>query len=376
MTCLGFWTSNLEFCQSTKIKMSESSNNENRIVKVPTIPKLKWVILFCLLFSVAILLLSTGAYGYYQIYFPFDKSAESSQEFVVEKGDGLIEIANHLKAENLIRSPFWFQFYVWRQKQDTSLQAGRYALGQSFNIPQIVGMLTIGKIIPSEIQVTFPEGFSLAQIKARLIENGIQSAEFLDGEEIGDFQVQYKFLKGVVPQAGLEGFLFPDTYRFEREVKKEEVIKKFLDNFDKKLLPSWREEIDRQNKSLYDIVILASIVQQEAVNEQEMSLIAGIFWRRLEIGMPLESDVTVNYVTGKKLRQPTLADIKAQSPYNTYLHQGLPPGPICNPGAAAIEAAIYPQSSDYLYFLHPLGKPAVYSQTLEEHNKNKARYLK
>ena len=121
---------------------------------------------------------------------------------------------------------------------------------------------------------------------------------------------------------------------------------------------------------------MASIIQQESLNEEEMSMISGIFWNRISEDMLLQSDATVNYATGKKARQPSLDDIKVQSPYNTYLYPGLPPTPICNSGLAAIQAAIYPQASDYYYFLHPLDSPAVYSKTLEEHNRNKAKYLK
>jgi UPF0755 protein len=335
-----------------------------------------------LIFSVAaiatIAILAAGflVYAYYQVYQPINKNNLAPVEFAVEKGTGVKEIAAGLQKAGIIRSAFWFKIYVLCKKLGSSLQAGDYAIGQNLNIPQLVDMLTGGKIIPNEAQITFPEGFTVKQIKARLVEAGVVVADSLDDEKIDAFQIQYKFLSSISPQAGLEGFLFPDTYRFRKDIKKEEIVKRFLDNFDHKLTPAWREEISRQGKTIYQIITLASIVQQESLNEQEMPMIAGIFYNRLNKGMLLQSDATVNYATGKKERQPSVEDIKIQSPYNTYLYAGLPPTPICNSGIEAIKAAIYPQTSDYFYFLHPLNSQAVYSKTLEEHNRNKAKYLR
>lgn len=323
------------------------------------------------------LLMGSGfAWAIFEIYWPKDRNDEHQVEFVVAKGAGVKEIGRQLKTENLIRNAFWFKVYVWHQKQSASLQAGRYILSPNLNIPQVVAILNGGRVARNEIQITFPEGFTLQQIKTRLIENGLGTTEGLEKEAIADYQLQYKFLGEASAQASLEGFLFPDTYRFDKDAKKEDIIKKFLDNFDKKLDPKLRQDISRQGRKIYEVIILASIVQQEALGEEEMPMLAGIFWNRLKRGMLLQSDATVNYATGKKLRQPTLEDTKAISPFNTYLNLGLPPVPIANPGLAAIRAAVHPQQTEYLYFLHPLGSGAIYAKTVEEHNINKAKYLK
>jgi len=142
------------------------------------------------------------------------------------------------------------------------------------------------------------------------------------------------------------------------------------------LTPDLREAISNQRRTIFEVITLASIVQQESVDETEMPLIAGVFAKRLRLGMALQSDATINFVTGKKDRQPLYEDLKVQSPYNTYLYKGLPPGPICNPGLAAIKAAISPQQTDSLYFLHPLDGATVFSKNVEEHNRNKVKYLK
>ena len=353
--------------------ISNGVNQKNKETKPPIRKKAVFFMA-----GIFLLLAATGGvfYAIYQIHWPIDGQGIKEEVFVVEKGRGVKQIGQQLEQEKLIRSAFWFKAYIWLKKRSNSLQAGEYVLSRDYNIPQITDILGGGRVIRNEAQLTFPEGFTVKQIKSRLLENGFGAAEGLEREKIGEYQVQYKFLSWLPSETNLEGFLFPDTYIFERRGKKEEIVKKFLDNFDKKLIPSLRAEIEKQQKGIYEIIILASIIQQEAVNNEEMPIISGVFSNRLAKGMALQSDATVNYATGKSLRQPTWDDTKEASPYNTYLHIGLPPGPICNPGLAAIEAAIYPAATDYYYFLHPLDGATVFSKTVEEHNRNKAKYLK
>ncbi|MDD2753714.1 MAG: endolytic transglycosylase MltG [Candidatus Portnoybacteria bacterium] len=354
---------------------------ENQTIKIPVTQaaepqKKSRAVLFYGLAALAVLAAGFLAYAYYEIYVPVDKNSVETVEFTVTKGLGVKEISWQLEDAKLIRSAWWFETYIWYKKQSGDLQAGKYALGKSFSVPEIVGTITGGKVVLNEVKITFPEGFTYKQVKARLAEQGITGFDDMGGETVGDFQVQYKFLSDAPANAGLEGFLFPDTYIFERDVKAAGIIKKFLDNFDKKLTPDLREQISRQGKNIYNVVILASIVQQEAIDENDMPLVAGVFANRLQKGIALESDASVNYATGKKLRQTTYEDLKIKSPYNTYMYRGLPPGPIANPGIEAIRAAINPPKTDYLFFLHPLDGPTVFSKTLDEHNRNRAKYLK
>jgi len=340
-----------------------------------------WLLFFILggLVSLLIFLAIFSFYGWRQTYKPVCPGICSGQPPIaikIEKGMGVKEISSLLSQQRLIRSKFWFEVYVWAKKQELRMQAGSYELNIKQNVPEIVSTITGGKGKKDEKQITFPEGFTLAQIRERLLAQGFPIAENLDREKIADYQVQYKLLAEAPSEVSLEGFLFPDTYRFKNDAEKKDIIKKLLDNFDKKLTPDLREQISQQNKKIYDIIILASIIQQEAINDEDMPLIAGVFTNRLKIGMALESDATINYITGKKDRQPLYEDLKVKSPYNTYQNRGLPPTPICNPGLAAIEAAINPAVTDYLYFLHPLDGATVFSKTLDEHNRNKAKYLK
>jgi len=193
-----------------------------------------------------------------------------------------------------------------------------------------------------EVQITFPEGFTVKQIQERLAVRGL----------VFEFD------------ENLEGYLFPDTYRFYRKSTAEQVIKKMRDNFNIKV-----------GEISYDDLILASIVQKEVASQEDMKKVAGIFLKRLKVGMPLQSDATINFITGKNLSQPSIEDTKTVSPYNTYLNLGLPPKPICNPGLAAIEAVRFPEESAYWYFLTPSGMATIFSKTLEEHNTAKVKYL-
>jgi len=361
----------------------ENINNQNQQFQEVALEKKSFSRLLFFIwggtFSLLIFLITFSFYGWWQVYKPVCPGICNGQPAIIikiDKGMGAKEISSLLSQQGLIRNKFWFEVYVWAKKQESRMQAGGYELNVTQNVPEIVNIITGGKAIKDETQITFPEGFTLAQIKDRLLAQGFSIAENLGQERIADYQVQYKLLSGAPSEISLEGFLFPDTYRFKNDAKEQDIVKKFLDNFDKKMLPEWREAIAKQNKTIYEIIKLASIIQQEAINDQDMPMIAGVFANRLRIGMALESDATINYITGKKDRQPLYEDLKINSLYNTYQNRGLPPTPICNPGVAAIEAAINPPTTDYLYFLHPLDGPTVFSKTLDEHNRNKAKYLK
>ncbi len=198
-----------------------------------------------------------------------------------------------------------------------------------------------------------------------------------------DWSDEFSFLADKPKYYGLEGYLFPDTYRIYASSTVADVIEKMLGNFDAKLTAKMRTDIKKQGKSIYEIITMASIIEKEApINYQkddnrDARIISGIFWNRLEIGIALGSDATLTYIFGDNDPAHSIKDTKVDSPYNTYKYRGLPPGPICNPGIVAIEAAIYPLATDYLYFLTPLGKnEVIYAHTNEEHSANKYKYLK
>lgn len=199
-----------------------------------------------------------------------------------------------------------------------------------------------------------------------------------------DFSDQYDFLADKPKYYSLEGYLFPDTYRIYATSTVSEALDKMLDNFDKKLTQQMRSDIKQQGKTIYEIIIMASIVEKEAALDYSPSadntnarLIAGIFWNRLEIGQALQSDATLSYYFGDRKPSHSGKQLEVDTAYNTYKYPGLPPTPICNPGILAIKAAIYPLDSDYNYFLSPLdSRQVIFSKTYEEHVANKFKYLK
>jgi len=198
-----------------------------------------------------------------------------------------------------------------------------------------------------------------------------------------DFSERFDFLKDKPAHYGLEGFLFPDTYRVFKDANVQDVIIRMLENFDRKLTAEMRNEISRQGKTIYEIIIMASLIEKEApINyndpeNKDARLVAGVFYNRLKIGQALQSDATLSYLFNDKKPAHSGSELTVDSPYNSYKYRGLPPTPICNPGLKAIEAAIYPAETNYNYFLTSLdGKNIYYARTYQEHLNNKYKYLK
>lgn len=333
--------------------------------------------------AIIVALISGCLWLNYQFHKVYSTSYEE-KNFIVREGEGIKKIADNLLQEHIICSDYYFEAYVWlKGGRQLHLQAGEYELSPSMNIIEIVEKISGGDIVSSDIWVTIPEGFSIKKIDARLAANGLvkkgEFASYISAEANIAYlknKYNYDFLSG--EEQSLEGYLFPDTYKFKKEVSLEDITIKILDNFDNKLNSTLRREIKSQNKSIREIIILASIVQNEVLSKDDMEKVASVFYNRLEIGQALQSDATVNYITEDNNPMPTLDDLQIDSPYNTYRYAGLPPGPISNPGLDAIKAAVYPAETNYFYFLNPQDGSGVtiFSKTLEEHNINKAKYLK
>jgi len=197
-----------------------------------------------------------------------------------------------------------------------------------------------------------------------------------------DYSSEFSFLEDKPKNRSLEGYLYPDTYRIFTGSSPAELVEKMLSNFDKQLTDKMRADIKAQGKTIYEIVTMASILEKEAPmnyangDNRDARIISGIFWRRIEAGQALQSCATLAYILGVNKAQYTTADTRTESPYNTYKYRDLPPGPISNPGILAIEAAIYPLSTSYNYFLTPSGSnKIVYATTYAEHLSNKRKYL-
>ena len=226
------------------------------------------------------------------------------------------------------------------------------------------------------------EGWRNSDISNLLVKNNLATTdEFIQAQK--DFDTtKFSFLADKSKGTDLEGYLYPDTYRVFASSTASEIISKMLANFDQKLTPKMRADIAAQGKTISEILTMASIIEKEAPisyakgDNSDARIISGIFWRRIKNGQALQSCATLAYVLGVDKPQYSEIDTKTNSPYNTYLNRGLPPGPISNPGILAIEAAIYPTPSNYNYFLTPTdSKSIVYATTYEEHLRNKNKYL-
>lgn len=301
--------------------------------------------------------------------------------FIVNKGETISQIANNLRQENLIKSPFYFKYVIWRGK--LKIKAGEYLISSKLNVREIIKLLTAGEAISQEKLIRIIEGWSNKNIGAYLEKNQITAAKsfiVLAGASLIGWKFNFakpEFLNDAPPQANLEGYLFPDTYRIFKDTAAEGIIGKMLANFNKKLTPEIREEIRRQKKTIYEIITMASIIEKEVRLPEDMKIVSGIFWNRIKYDMPLQSDAGLSYILDDKISRHTFEQTKIASPYNTYKYRGLPPGPIANPGFNAIMAAIYPETTNYNYFLSdPATSKTIYSKTLEEHNLNKYKYLK
>jgi len=293
---------------------------------------MKRLFIFLILF---LLLLFTG----------FWVLASQEKLFSVERGQNVFQIGRNLEKEGLIKSRLFFNFYVLITGNVKKLRAGDYYFSSSMSASEIAKKIITGDI--ATITVTIPEGWTVQQI-----------------EEHFGFKLP----------GAMEGFLFPDTYRFSVKVSGEEVVKAMKENFDKKITPELRKEIARQGKTIFEIVTMASMVEKEVRAKEDKELVAGILWKRLANEIPLQIDATITYLTGKS--NVSIQDTQVDSPYNTYKYLGLPIAPISNPGLESILASVYPKSSEYWYYLSTPQGETIFSKSLQEHNLAKARYLK
>lgn len=281
---------------------------------------------------------------------PADKNNEEMRNFIVEKGDSTKLIASKLAGVGLIRSPFGFRVVVKLSGLAGKLQAGVYELAPSMSTATIASELTDGH----DTQLTFliPEGFRIEQIAARAQESlNIPAKDFIAAAK------------------GQEGYLFPAKYYFAAGTTADQVVKRMRNTF--------TQNTDTLTVSP-DAVIIASLLEKETKGDDEKPVVAGILKKRMANGWPLQLDATISYIAGSSKEwwpETTVADRKRPSVYNTYLHPGLPPAPICNPGLAAIKAAITPQDSPYWFYLHDKQGVIHYAATDAEQQANIVKYI-
>lgn len=302
---------------------------------------------------------------------------------VLKSGD--VEIAQGESGSqiwrNLVKNGYADRTIPWkwygRSGNAEKIQAGIYHVEKGETAYMVIHRFIAGDVNQKEVAITFPEGFTIMQIGQRLEQRGIGTAkEFIAGAIVKNYSEKFLFLQPLSPNRSLEGYLFPDTYRIAKDDTAHDVIMKMLGNFDMKTR-SMRETLASNPKSrtLDQLIILASILEKEVRSEDDMALVAGVLWKRLENNEGLYVDATIEYVVEKN-GALTVQDLALDSPYNTRKYRGLPPTAIGNPGLMAIRAADNPRTSDYYYYLTTSDGTTVFAKTNDEHNANKVKYLK
>lgn len=281
----------------------------------------------------------------------------------IKQGESTKAIAVKLKQSHVIRSAFWFDVLARLTDSDRHLKAGRYVFGGNVSIMQTIYKIREGR--STLIHLTIPEGFSLFQTLKQMERSGFGTYDSLLA--IAKNPEAVKRLTGYDWKT-LEGCLYPETYAFDPDVKPEQVFALMTLQFQKRLAGAKIAITDE--KKFYHDLILASIVEKEAVREEEKPLIAGVYLNRLKKRMRLESCPTVDYIIeqrGEARRPLAYQDLEIDSPYNTYRNDGLPPHPICNPSITSLLAVMYPEATEYLYFFADFEGQNVFSKTYAEH---------
>jgi len=305
--------------------------------------------------------------------------------FVITKGTGVASISSNLKKSGIIESDTLFKIYVLVFGLDKNFQPGDFYLTPGLNYKKLVEELT--KVRISEKSFTIIEGWKLKDIADGLIKAGWINNEDelykLTGRPAYDYRGKniqlenswdYDFLASKPKGANLEGYIYPDTYKVLEEEGVEVLLTKALDNFDKKLTTELRAEIEKRGESIYDILIIASILEKEVNTFNDRQIVSDIIRRRIKYNMPLQMDSTVNYFTNSGRARSTYGDLAVDSPWNTYKYAGLPLGTISNPSILSIRAAIYPKANNYLYFLTDKSGNVYFASTGAEHQANR-KYL-
>jgi len=327
---------------------------------------------------------------------------QTRHPFVVRPGQSAAEIGEDLRTHSLIRSPLVFRVLVEARGVGAKIESGEYQLSPAMTTNEVVTVLSRGAAHRG-ITVTIPEGWRAEQAAQKVEALGFGSAaDFMALVRSGPALTRAAgtpsgatpsaslprasaLLDGIPPGQSLEGYLFPDTYEVAKDADVRKIVEMMVEQFERKFTPELREKGAAVGLSPHQVVTLASIVEREAARPAEQPIVASVYLNRLKEGMPLQADPTVQFAVatanlaealgfGFWKHELTRIDLQLASPYNTYLNRGLPPGPICSPGLAAIEAVVNPSQTDYLYFVARGDGSHEFARTEPEHRANVERY--
>ncbi|WP_160721865.1 endolytic transglycosylase MltG [Bacillus sp. USDA818B3_A] len=346
----------------------------------------KFVLAISIFLLLSIILIGGGGYLYIQSALkPIDADSKVTKTVDIPMGSSVTGIGERLEASGIIKNAKVFKYYV-KLKNEGGFMAGKYQMSPSMDIAEIVNRLKTGKVLAeADFKITIPEGRQLKEIAGIMAKatnqneadvfNKLNNQEYIKSlmtkypdiltEEILHSTVKYP----------LEGYLYPATYPFYKpNPTVEEMVTAMLDKT-RTVLSDYTEKSEERKLSVHQLLTMASLVEEEATGKADRKTIASVFYNRLKKGMPLQTDPTVLYAQGKHKEKVYYKDLEVNSPYNTYLNTGLPPGPIANSGRVSIEAALEPNQTDYYYFLATDSGEVVFTKTLAEHNQKKAQYI-
>lgn len=333
-----------------------------------------------LLISIVIIagIIIIAASAVYSLYIgneskPMDPDSTEFISVTIPSGTGTAGIASILEENKLIGNTGVFKLQSRSKGYDGKYKAGQYSLSPSMSMDEIMGLLLAGK--DETVRFTIPEGYDIKRTTAKLAEEGLVNTEAFM-KEIENGQFNYEFLSD--SPAGpnrLEGYLFPETYDIFTTANEHDIIDKMLYQFDKVFNDDYYARAEELGMSVREVITLASIIEREARVPEDRPVIASVFYNRLKIDMPLQSCATVQYILGEQKPVLSIKDTQIESPYNTYVIAGLPPGPIASPGADSIKAALYPADTDYLYFLAKGDGSHAFSETYDQFLRDKDKYI-
>ncbi|NLH45648.1 MAG: endolytic transglycosylase MltG [Acholeplasmataceae bacterium] len=298
-----------------------------------------------------------------------NKNLATGESIIITVAPGMTnaDIATMLQNKKLINSPVFFRLQSKFARMERSLQAGEYEIMSGMSNWEIIDLFSKGQVRHKTL--TIPEGYTIEQIAKKIEESGLGSAE--EFKKAAKDYAPYSYMEtdniNVIFKA--EGFAYPSTYYLSPGSSEKEILAIMVKEFDTQLTEDMRQKAKDKNISIRDLVNLASLVEKEAVFPEERPIIAGVFLKRLQIKMPLQSDTTIQYILGVQKKEISIADTKIDSPYNTYLYAELPPGPIASPSISTINAVLEPKQTNYLYFVADLEGHHHFTETYQDHLK-------
>ena len=358
------------FATFVREKLKESYSGLREEISFKYVASVAGAVFFCIVAIGAVLIFAdpTVAHINKPVATEGDETstAEIERRINVKIREGLstAEIADRLAEKGIIDSTLKFRLMARIYGYDDKLRPGSYSFTLGMSEDEVFAKLLTGE--KKLVQFTVPEGFGVKEIAERLYNLELaDKEEFLKlAEDYAPFEYMHKH-KDVFFAA--EGFLFPDTYTVESDVEIEEILSLMANTFDEKLTRSMREQAVKMDLSIYELITLASLVEREVRFPEDRAIVAQVLLKRLKMNMPLQTDATLQYLMDTPKEEVSIADTQIDSPYNTYQHVGLPPGPIANPGMASIEAVLHPADTDYLYFVADRSGHNHYANTYEEH---------